>query len=188
MPRNYEYLFHHKTSQKPCQICTGKLAKGFSQKYYTDCSIFCIKIIFVVDLITFDGAVIGNGTINLNDNTKGETGGEYHFNSDLGGKLNLLNGAVIRLGSKEQENGTTYGALRLVEFNPGSDTDHNRVTLDLRNNYIDRHDFGKVTQNASVNHLLDVDIDAGKADWFTATSTTAVNGQILLGGFNLLSG
>ena len=145
-------------------------------------------------IITFDGAVNYiddehpvDGTLVLNSDSTVK-GGEYHFNSELGGKLNLLNGAVIRLGSKEQGNGTTYGALRLTEFNPGSSTDHNMITLDLRNNYIDRHDFGKVTQNASVNHLLDVDINAGKADWFTAKSTTAINGDILLGGFNLLSG
>ena len=166
-------------------------------------------------IITFNGAVNyvvpespevphpvdGSLVLNGNDTAKG---GEYHFNSDLGGKLNLRNGAVIRLGAYNHETGKaygeegytvatdlnkqTYGALRLVEFNPGSNTDHNMVTLDLRNGYVDRHDFGKVTQNASVNHLLDVDINAGKADWFTAESTTAINGDILLGGFNLLSG
>lgn len=161
--------------------------------------------------ITFNGAVNYvdaehpvDGTLVLNGGGESERGGEYHFNSELGGKLNLLNSAVIRLGAYNHETGKaygedgytvsategmqTYGALRLVEFNPGSDTDHNMVTLDLRNDHIDRHDFGKVTQNASVNHLLDVDINAGKADWFTAESTTAKNGQILLGGFNLLSG
>ena len=178
--------------------------------------------------ITFDGVVNYidddpqdddhhqvDGTLVLNGGGESERGGEYHFNSELGGKLNLRNGAVIRLGAYNHETGKaygedgytvsttpgmqTYGALRLVEFNPGTpdssesvkDGDHAMVTLDLRNGHVDRHDFGKVTQNASVNHLLDVDMDATdakKADWFTAESTTAVNGQILLGGFNLLSG
>ena len=146
--------------------------------------------------ITFDGAVTGPGTLVLNGDSTVK-GGEYIFNSDLGGKLNLLNGAVIRLGSKEQENGTTtYGALRLVEFNPGTpdssesvkDGDHAMITLDLRNNHIDTHNFGKVTQNASVNHLLDIDLLAGTADRFDATSTTAVTGDILVGGLNLMSG
>lgn len=167
-------------------------------------------------IITFNGAVNYvnyadpkypvKGTLVLNGDSPVK-GGEYHFNSDLGGKLNLRNGAVIRLGAYNHETGKaygeegytvatdpnkqTYGALRLVEFNPGSNTDHNMVTLDLRNGHVDKHAFGIVTQNASVNHLLDVDMDATdgkKADWFTAESTTAVNGQILLGGFNLLSG
>ena len=97
----------------------------------------------------------------------------YNFNSELGGKLNLLNGAVIRLGRKEQGNGTTYGALRLVEFNFGSDTDHNMITLDLINGHVDRHDFGKVTQNASVNHLLDVDIKWG--GWWDCLESLALN-------------
>ena len=172
--------------------------------------------------ITFDGVVNYidddhpvDGTLVLNGGAESERGGEYHFNSELGGKLNLRNGAVIRLGAYNHKTGKaygeddytvsttpgmqTYGALRLVEFNPGTpdssesvkDGDHAMITLDLRNGHVDRHDFGKVTQNASVNHLLDVDMDATdakKADWFTAESTTAVNGQILLGGFNLLSG
>ena len=167
-------------------------------------------------IITFNGAVNYvvpespevphpvDGSLVLNGGDESKRGGEYHFNSDLGGKLNLLNGAVIRLGAYNHETGKaygeegytvatdpnkqTYGALRLVEFNPGSNTDHNMVTLDLRNGYVDRHDFGKVTQNASVNHLLDVDINAGKADWFKAKSTTAVSGDILIGAINLITG
>ena len=135
--------------------------------------------------ITFDGAVTGPGTLVLNKAENGATGGEYHFNSELGGILEIYNGAIIRLGSKKQADGsTTYGFLNLDQFKPNDAT----VTLDLRNDHIDVHGFGDVTQKASVNHLLDVDIDARTADSFTAKRTTAVAGHILLGAFNLLSG
>jgi hypothetical protein len=135
--------------------------------------------------ITFDGAVIGaDGTLVINNDST-LNGGEYIFNSTLGGTLDIHNSAVIRLGSKEQENGsTTYGVLALEGFHPQGGT----VTLDLRNDHIDTHHFGNVIQDASVDHWLDIDLDAKTSDRFTADSTTAVSGDILIGKLNLISG
>ncbi|MEE3350294.1 MAG: hypothetical protein VZR09_09695, partial [Candidatus Gastranaerophilaceae bacterium] len=135
--------------------------------------------------VTFNGAVIGDdGTLVIN-NDPTVKGGEYIFNSTLGGTLDIHNSAIIRLGSKEQENGsTTYGVLALTGFHPQGGT----VTLDLRNDHIDTHHFGNVIQDASVDHWLDIDLDAKTSDRFTADSTTAVSGDILIGKLNLISG
>ncbi len=135
--------------------------------------------------ITFDGAVIGeNGKLVLN-NDSDVNGGVYEFNSILGGKLEMHNSAHLKLGKKEQADGsTTYGVLALKEFHPVGGT----VILDLRNDHIDTHHFGAVTQDASVNHLLDVDLVNIAIDNFTADSTTAESGNILIGAINLIAG
>ena len=129
--------------------------------------------------------VVGNyGILNINNDSTNK-GGEYIFNSGLYGTLEIHNGAVIRLGSAEQQDGsTTYGVLHLTGFRPHGDT----VTLDLRNDHIDTHHFGHVKQDASVNHLLDIDLNNLIGDNFTADSTTAITGDILVGALNLISG
>ena len=134
--------------------------------------------------ITFGGSVAGSdGVLSVNEDAT-IPGGTYVFKGDIKDQiLKIYNGATIKLDGS--------GVLKLAGFEPTSGDDTSKdytVTLDLRNGSTDLHDFGKVIQGASVNHLLDVDINTGKADRFTARSTTAVNGQILLGGFNLLSG
>ncbi|MBO6273423.1 hypothetical protein J6O48_11680, partial [bacterium] len=145
--------------------------------------------------ITFNGSIDGDGTGTLVLNNDAENkGGEYVFNNGINNQiLEMHNGAIIRLGKVVQEDGTTtYGKLNLAGFRPITDSGLSpqaaTVILDLRNDYIDVHQFGHVIQGASVNHMLDVDLVAGTADRFDALSTTAVTGDILVGGLNLMSG
>ncbi|MBR6098769.1 hypothetical protein IKP85_03400, partial [bacterium] len=136
--------------------------------------------------ITFNGAVSGTNGVLVINNDSTVKGGVYQFNGDIDGQImRIYNGATIRLGSYEQEDGsTTYGVLKLAGFEPSGET----VTLDLRNDHIDTHHFGNVLQGASVNHLIDVDLTAKTTDRFTADSTTATTGNILVGAINLLTG
>ena len=124
--------------------------------------------------ITFGGSVAGSdGVLSVNEDAT-IPGGTYVFKGDIDGQtLKIYNGATIKLDGN--------GVLKLAGFEPNGQ----KVTLDLRNNSADLHDFGKVVQNASVNHLLDVNISDLTADRFAATSTTATAGHILIGGLHL---
>ena len=153
--------------------------------------------------ITFDGKVTGSAGLNLNmsnevryvwtgelnsDSVAVQNGGDYIFNNLVSGKaLSLYNNANVKLGSKEQSNGTTtYGHLDLVSLT----NDTNGGVISAQNGHIDENNLGAVTLKSNLILKFDVDL-AGVTSGGTPTidkyNISSVTGsyKFIMGGFGV---
>lgn len=122
-----------------------------------------------------------------------ETGGTYNFNDTIGvGTLNIYNGAKVKFGSYEHQNGgnpvTTYGSLNVRNFT----NDGYGGTLDFINNHADANNFGNLSLNSNLHADLDFLIsDDGtviSGDTFSANVSSTSNGNLIIDSFNITPG
>ncbi len=122
--------------------------------------------------ILFDDPIIGNGTININNNTNGGYfDGTILLNEDMTsytGQVNLYGGTI------EVGRDIGKGATGFTNFFGGNFEVHGG-TLDTINTVTDRFDMSSWTTTKAINARIEADLNTGTADYFANSWGKEVN-------------
>ena len=134
---------------------------------------------------------INKPTFTYNDITEDRpTGGQYVFNNKVSGNnIYLYNGANLKFGTVEQENGsTTYGSFDLTDIEGTLQNDANGGLIDIQNTVIDTNKVTNLVLNSAISLAIDTDLLAQTADTISASGTiSAAAESLVISSINMLN-